>query len=245
MSSSAPSTPLLRLCKLTKKFGAITAVQSVDLEVFPGDFLTIFGPNGAGKTTLLMMIASLTRPTSGEIQFFVTGSGSNGAKKQARTRQWIGYVSHQSLLYNEMSARENLEFYARLYELTSAEANIDGSLEQMGLWEARDQLVRGFSRGMKQRLTLARALLHKPQLLLLDEPYTGLDQHASRVLTDLLRSLQGEGRTILLITHNLAEGLELCSRAIIQHRGRFVFEADRKDIDREGFQNLYFDLVGA
>lgn len=233
MSSS--SVPLLRLSALTKKFGNVTAVREVNLEVFAGDFVAIFGPNGAGKTTLLKLLASLTRPTSGQVIFEATPD------HQGRER--IGYVSHQSLLYNEMTAEENLDFYARLYSLAERERRVAEMLEKMGLRDVRRRLVRGYSRGMKQRLTLARALLHRPQLLLLDEPYTGLDQHASAVLTELLEQLKEEGRTILLITHNLAEGLALCNRVIIQHRGRFVLQARREEVDTADFHHLYLRAV--
>lgn len=233
MSSSSVS--LLRLSALTKKFGNVTAVREVDLEVFAGDFVAIFGPNGAGKTTLLKLLASLTRPTSGQVSFEAT------LDHQGRER--IGYVSHQSLLYNEMTAEENLDFYARLYSLAERERRVAEMLEKMGLRDVRRRLVRGYSRGMKQRLTLARALLHRPQLLLLDEPYTGLDQHASAVLTELLEQLKEEGRTILLITHNLAEGLALCNRVIIQHRGRFVLQARREEVDTADFHHLYLRAV--
>ena len=229
------SVPLLRLSKLTKKFGAIRAVWNVDLEVSRGDFLAIFGPNGAGKTTLLRVIASLTQPTHGEIAF-----GFEGGR---RRRDRVGYVSHLSLLYNELTGFENLLFYARLYEIKDARKRADAMLTRMGLEEARNQRTREYSRGMKQRLTLARALLHEPQLLLLDEPYTGLDQHGSRIFTEVLKGLKQEGRTILLVTHNLGEGLELCNRVMIQKRGEVVFQAPRQHVDQSGFERLYFQAV--
>ncbi|MFQ5930272.1 MAG: heme ABC exporter ATP-binding protein CcmA, partial [Acidobacteriota bacterium] len=230
----AQSHPLLRLSQITKTFGTIKAVWNLDLEVYPGDFLAIFGPNGAGKTTLLRIVASLTQPTSGTIEFSLKNSGQD--------RQQVGYVSHQSLLYNELTGFENLLFYARLYGIGNAQDRADEMLAKMGLEQARDQLVREYSRGMKQRLTLARSLLHEPQLLLLDEPYTGLDQHGSRLLTEALAALKREGRTILLVTHNIDEGLELCTRAIIQH-SELVFQAPRERLDKSEFKRLYFQAV--
>lgn len=232
---SEPSIPLLRLSKITKRFGGIRAVSSVDLEVSAGDSLAIFGPNGAGKTTLLRVIASLTQPTSGEMEFAFE------ANNQSRSR--VGYVSHLSLLYNELTGLENLLFYAHLYEIQNARDRSAEMLAEMGLEKAGDRRTGEYSRGMKQRLTLARALLHEPQLLLLDEPYTGLDQHGSRLFTEVLRGLKQKGRTILLVTHNLGEGLELCDRVIIQNRGELVFEARREDLDRAGFEKLYFKAV--
>ena len=227
------AVPLLRLSKLTKKFGAIRAVWNVDLEISRGDCLAIFGPNGAGKTTLLRVIASLTQPTNGEISF----------KGHNRRRDGVGYVSHLSLLYNELTGIENLFFYARLFQIKDAQLRAAEMLSKMRLKEARNQPAREYSRGMKQRLTLARALLHEPQLLLLDEPYTGLDQHGCRLFTEVLRGLKQEGRTILLVTHNLGEGLELCNRVMIQNRGEVVFQAPREHVDPSGFERLYFQAV--
>ncbi len=227
--------PLLCLSGITKRFGVVRAVRNVDLKIFPGDFLSIFGPNGAGKTTLLRIIASLTHPTVGRIEF------SEENEDQERVR--VGYVSHQSLLYNELTGFENLLFYGNLYDLDKPRRRAREMLIEMGLEEAGQRLVREYSRGMKQRLTLARALLHDPSLLLLDEPYTGLDQHGSRLLTSILRTVKEEGSTVLLITHNLREGLELCSRAVIQHRGRLVLEASPDELEMPHFENLYLQTV--
>ncbi len=235
MSSPDSLSPLLRLRKLTKKFGVVTAVRNADLEIYPGDFVVIFGPNGAGKTTLLRMIASLTRPSSGEVTFF--------SSRSDRVREQVGYLSHESLLYNELTGLENLVFYARLYHVMDPESHCRDMLEKMGLAEASHRLVRNYSRGMKQRLTLARVLLHEPKLLLLDEPYTGLDPQGNRLLTDMLSRLKKQGRTVLLTTHNLAQGLTLCSRIIIQHRGGFVFQTASRDVKTTDFERLYFRMV--
>jgi heme exporter protein A len=211
----------------------VAALWNVSLEVARGDFIAVFGPNGAGKSTLLRTIASLTQPDTGSVDF----AGSEGGREE------VGYVSHQSLLYNEMTGLENLEFYCRLYGLADPVERSNRMIEKMGLVDAVDQMVRGYSRGMKQRLTLARALLHEPRLLLLDEPYTGLDQHGSRLLTQVLRQLREDGRTVILITHNLAEGLELSTRIVIQNRGEIVYEARREEIKRDDLEKLYFGLV--
>ena len=236
MTSSHPaSKPLLVLEKLTKKFGTLSALSNIDLEISAGEFVAIFGPNGAGKTTLLRVLASLTSPTNGKVSFFPDGSDPS--------RHRVGYVSHQSLLYNEMTGRENLAFYGRLYGLSQIGHKATESLTMMGLSESGDNLVRGYSRGMKQRLTLARALLHDPYLLLLDEPYVGLDRQGCRLLTDVLRRLKDQARTVLLITHNLSEGLELCDRVLIQHRGSIVFDASSQDVDRERIESIYFQAV--
>ena len=228
------SDPLLRLSGLSKHFGAVCAVSQVDLQISPGEFVAIFGPNGAGKTTLLQMVAGLTQPTSGEMTF----------REQDSDRQRsIGYVSHQSLLYNEMTGRENLMFFAQLHALSSPKSRTDQILAQMGLERAAEQLFREYSRGMKQRLALARALLHDPELLLLDEPYAGLDQQGSRLLSKLLLDFKKEDRTILLITHNLDEGLVLCDRAMIQYHGEIVFQAYRDQVQPDDFVRLYFQVT--
>ncbi|MGH9340165.1 MAG: ABC transporter ATP-binding protein [Acidobacteriota bacterium] len=227
------SLPLLLLSHLTKKFGALTAVWDVNIEIHRGDFLAIFGPNGAGKTTLLRMIAALISPTRGQISF------ADGAVSRSR----VGYVSHQSLVYNEMTGRENLQFYATLYGLPEPWGQADRMLERMGLTHAAGRLVREYSRGMKQRLTLGRALIHDPHLLLLDEPYTGLDQQGSRLLTENLRGLRDEGRTVLMITHSLFEGLNLSTRVAIQNRGEIVYEARRGEIDGAEFERVYFEMT--
>ena len=153
-------------------------------------------------------------------------------------------MSHQSLLYNELTGYENLLFYARLYDLVTPANRSWDMLERIELEKARDQRVRGYSRGMKQRLALGRALLHEPQLVLLDEPYAGLDQHGSRLLSEILRSLKEENRTILLITHNFDEGLRLCNRIIIQHEGRVVYRASGDELDPGRLQTAYFQAVG-
>jgi heme exporter protein A len=266
MSEQSTRHPLIIASGLTKKFGAVTAVRNVDLTIYGGDCLAVFGPNGAGKTTLLRLIGGLLQPTAGRLcyaegvadcsdptcnqthglagqQVHDSQSASSQTSEPIQRRRQVGYVSHQTLLYNDLTGRENLEFYARLYGLSAPRERAGAQLAKLGLRDAADSLVRGYSRGMKQRLTLARALLHEPRLLLLDEPYTGLDQHGGRLLSQLLQSVREEGRTVLLITHNLAEGLSLCNRALIQHRGRVVFEADRRTLDPGGFEQTYFQLV--
>jgi heme exporter protein A len=228
---SAP--PLASLSGVTKRFGSVTAVWKVDLTIQPGDFWAIFGPNGAGKTTLLRMLARLTAPTEGQIDF----PGESGSRPS------IGYVSHQSLLYGELTGFENLVFFARLYGLPKPEERADELLERMGLTRARDRAARGYSSGMRQRLSLGRALLHRPRLLLFDEPYAGLDQHGSRLLTGVLEGVRAEGCTVLMITHNLGEGLALADHVAIMSRGQIVFRGRRDEFDSRGFEGLYFSLV--
>lgn len=197
--------------------------------------MTLFGPNGAGKTTLLQLIAQLSKPTAGTLIF--------PDRDTLQLRRLIGYVSHQSLVYGQLSGFENLLFYAKLYGLSDPGGRATSMLAKMDLSRASSQLVATYSSGMKQRLTLGRALIHEPQLLLLDEPYAGLDQHGSRLLTDVLRQLREQGRTVILITHNLAEGLTLADRVLIMRRGELMYEAARDQIDDDQFENLYFQIV--
>lgn len=225
---------LLRISGVTKRYGSVTALWNVDLDVCSGDFVTIFGPNGAGKTTLLRVVAELTKPTHGEIIFQVSG---------VRQREAVGFLSHQSLLYGDLTGYENLVFFSKLYGLSNPEERASLLIERMGLGMAQHQVTRGYSSGMKQRLKIARALLHEPQLVLLDEPYAGLDQHGCRLLTGLLKQLREEGRTVLLITHNLVEGLDVCTRVLVMNRGQIVHSARREEIETRGFDKLYFRLV--
>ncbi|MDE2927053.1 MAG: ABC transporter ATP-binding protein [Acidobacteriota bacterium] len=225
----------LRISNLTKRFGAFRAVSDLTLEIEKGQFAALFGPNGAGKTTLLKLVAGLLKPTSGTISLRFNGSGAG--------RRNVGYVSHQSLLYQEMSGMENLLFYSRLYGVARPRERSRRVLERMGLAGAGEQLVREYSRGMKQRLTLGRALLHEPTLLLLDEPYVGLDQQGNRLLTSILRSLRDGTHTVLLVTHNLAEGLELCDRVLIQHRGSLVYDRSSDGLGRREVEAAYLGAV--
>jgi len=225
----------LRISNLTKRFGAFRAVSDLTLEIEKGQFAALFGPNGAGKTTLLKLVAGLLKPTSGTISLRFNGSGAG--------RRNVGYVSHQSLLYQEMSGMENLLFYSRLYGVARPRERSRRVLERMGLAGAGEQLVREYSRGMKQRLTLGRALLHEPTLLLLDEPYVGLDQQGNRLLTSILRSLRDGTHTVLLVTHNLAEGLELCDRVLIQHRGSLVYDRSSDGLGRREVEAAYLGTV--
>jgi heme exporter protein A len=220
---------------LVKSFGSKVALEGVDLDVAEGEFLTLVGPNGAGKTTLIRILATLTRPTGGSVRV----AGYDLAGQGAEIRRRIGLASHQTLLYGDLSAEENLRFYGRMYEVPDLEERITTLLQRVDLDRRRHDLVRTFSRGMQQRLSLARALLHDPAILLLDEPYTGLDQQAVEVLREVLVALVGRSRTVLMTTHNLERGLELCDRAAILVNGRIVHQADKCDLDIASFREAY------
>ncbi len=226
---------------LVRTFGGLRAVDGVSFRLAPGELLTVLGPNGAGKTTLLRMLAGTLRPTAGNVR--VSGEPADIAEREWRSR--VGVVSHQSLLYGQLSAEENLRFYGRLFGLKDLRDRIHERLASVGLSDRATTPVRDLSRGLKQRVALARALLHDPEVVLLDEPYAGLDAHAAAVLRDQLASLKNGSRTVVLVTHNLGQGLEIADRIAIQFRGRFVAVEDRGGWDTEGFETFYRATVEA
>jgi len=236
---AAAVAPVIEARGVEKWYGPHPAVRGVDFRVPAGEFLTLFGPNGAGKTTLLRLLAGALRPTRGEIH--LAGERIDHAEDGWRRR--IGVLSHQTYLYGRLSAAENLRFYGRLYGLDALGERVDRGLREVGLLERRDSLVQGFSRGMQQRLALARTLLHEPELVLLDEPYTGLDPHASAMLRGVLERLKDGRRTVVLVTHNLSQGLELADRVVVQVGGRWISDEPRSAIDPGVFERLYTERV--
>jgi len=228
---------MLEISNLTKSFGPRAALAGVNLMVGDGEFVILVGPNGAGKTTLLRIVAMLARPTSGTVRI----AGLDPLKAGSTVRRQIGYLSHRTLLYDDLSAQQNLLFYARMYGLVDSDARIAELLERVDLADRRDDLVRGYSRGMQQRLAVARAMLHRPRVLLLDEPYTGLDPLAADGLTELLSGLSEEGCTLLLTTHHIGTLAAVNRRAVILSRGQVIYDDVVADV--AGFQALYRDLV--
>ena len=226
---------------LVRRFGQVLAVESVDLAVGPGEFLTIFGPNGAGKTTLMRLLCGLLKPSAGEIRLL----GLSPTRDSATVKRRIGLIGHASFLYGALTARENLAFYASLYGLPDPSRRIDALLQELGLSDRADDPVRIYSRGMQQRLTIARALLHDPEVVFLDEPFTGLDQQASRRLRSLLSAIRGRGRTAVMVTHNLEEGLELSTRVAIMSRGRIVEDRGASGLTRPFLEALYASTADA
>lgn len=230
---------MIRLNNVVKQYGLNPVLRGVDLHVQQGEFVTLVGANGAGKSTLLSIIATLLRPTSGEVRV----GGWLLPDQSDKVRRYIGLVSHHSLLYRDLTAAENLTFFARLYRLDNVETRVMEALRTVGLFSRQRDPVGSFSRGMVQRLTIARATLHEPDVLLLDEPYTGLDQEASRLLDELLRAESARGRTILMITHDLGHGLGLADRLAILHRGRIAREVSRNEISPAAIYDLYAEVT--
>lgn len=230
---------MIKIDGLVKYYGQLPVLRGVNLHVRAGDFVTLVGANGAGKTTLLRIVATLLRPTEGNVSI---GGWSLPAYAD-RVRQHIGLVSHHALLYGDLTAAENLAFYARLYRLDNQDERIGRALRTVGLAARQRDPVRTFSRGMTQRLTIARATLHEPDVLLFDEPYTGLDQEASRLLDELLQREATRGRTILMITHDLAHGLNLGDRIAILSRGKIAAEVEREEMRPGEFLDFYAEVT--
>jgi heme exporter protein A len=231
---------MIEIRGLIKAFGSRAVLKGVDLDVAPGEFLTLVGPNGAGKTTLMNVVSTLGKPTGGRVRV----AGYDLADGAPEARRQIGLVSHKTLLYDDLSAEENLRFYARMYDVPDAGARMEAMLRQVGLWGRQYDPVRTYSRGMQQRLAIARALLHDPPVLLLDEPDTGLDQHAAAMLGDLLRQAGVlRRRTVLMTTHNLERGLELGDRVAILAGGRIAFQAAKSELDAARFRDVYHQYV--
>lgn len=230
---------MIQIEGLVKRYSNNVVLRGMDLHVQPGEFVTLVGPNGAGKTTLMRIVATLLKPTSGGVKV----GGWPIPDHADKVRHHIGFVTHQSLLYNDLTAAENLSFFTRLYNLDDKEARINKALKSVGLAARQRDPVRSFSRGMTQRLTLARATLHEPDILLLDEPYTGLDQEASMLLDGLLTQESERGRTIFMITHDLTRGLNLCDRIAILSRGKIAQVVDRESLTTSGFIDLYSEVT--
>lgn len=240
-AGTASGEPVLEARGLIRDFGAVRAVDGVSFRLLPGQLLVLFGPNGAGKTTLLRMLGGSLRPTAGSVR--VGGRPFRGGDPESHRR--IGVLSHRTFLYRHLTAAENLRFYGRLFDLPDLARRVPERLARVGLAERAGSRVHELSRGMRQRLALARTLLHDPEVVLLDEPYTGLDPHAASLLREVLTSLRDGRRAVVLVTHNLGQGLELADRVAIQVRGRLALERTRDDVDADTFEHCYHQTVEA
>ena len=225
--------------KLTKVFGDRKALDKVSIEVPEGAFLSIFGPNGAGKTTLVRTLATLSRATSGTALV----AGFDAKEEPDKVREHIGLISHNPMLYPDLTALENLMFTAQLYGVVNAEERVRELLRAVELDHRRFDVVRTFSRGMTQRLSIARALMNDPDVVFLDEPYAGLDPHAVEIFDGLIEQLR-DGRTFIMVSHDLQKGFDVCTHALVLARGRVVSYAPKEDIDFEQFRQLYRETVG-
>ncbi len=232
---SASQSPVIEIRGLTKSFGNHLALGGIDLKVRQGESVAIFGPNGAGKTTLLKVLATIMNPSSGTV--LVDGLNLKDNAEDIRRR--IGVVAHQTFLYSNLTAHENLEFYSRLYDVPRRKERIQEVIALVGMTARRYDRVGTLSRGMQQRLSIARSLLHRPSIILLDEPETGLDQQATSMLWQALRSEEEAKRTIIHATHNLERGLEMSDRLLILDRGRIVYEGASQAVDLANLKQAY------
>jgi heme exporter protein A len=230
---------MITVKKLVKRFGLKAVLRGLDFEVQPGEFVALLGPNGAGKTTFLRILASLSRPSLGEVNV----AGYRLPNEAAAVRARLGVVSHLPLLYGDLTAEENLRFYGRMYNISSIEARISEVLEMVGLEHRRRDLVRTYSRGMQQRLAIGRAVLHDPEVMLFDEPYTGLDQDASSMLDEVLKTVAATGRTVVMTSHDLARAEDLATRFDILSRGVIAASTTRKQLRRSNLLSFYKEAL--
>jgi heme exporter protein A len=226
---------VIEVKSLVKTFGLKPVLRGLNLHLDRGEFVALLGPNGAGKTTLLRILASLARPSLGEVRL----DGHHLPSEAAAVRRILGVVSHQPLLYGDLTAEENLRFYARLYGVADSKRRIDEILDTVGLDRRRRDRVREYSRGMQQRLAIGRAVLHDPQILLFDEPHTGLDQEASSMLDGVLRHVAGRGRTVLMTSHDLLRAADLASRIDILSGGVIARSLRRGQPEWDDLPALY------
>lgn len=235
------SVPAVQVTSLAKHFGRRVAVADVDVTLDAGASLALFGPNGAGKTTLLRLVAGLLRPTNGTVR--VQGVD---IRRDAGARARVGLMSHHSMLYAPLSALENVEFTARLYGVPHPREAARAALDAIGVLDRAGAPVRTLSRGLQQRVSIARGTVHDPSVVLLDEPYSGLDEAGAVALTSLLQALRVRGATLIVVTHNVQEGLALATHAAIMTDGRFARLEQRstgRGFDAQRYAAEYRELV--
>lgn len=225
---------------VTRVFGIKLVLKSIDLLVREGESLTILGPNGAGKTTLIKVLATLLKPSAGSIRI----AGLDIRDSSVQIRRSIGLVGHQTYLYDELTAYENLKFYGKMYEVRNLEERIHDMISKVGLETHLHDRVRNLSRGMQQRLSIARAMIHNPSIILLDEPETGLDQYANKMLVEVLDALDSIKRTVVMTTHNLERGLEMSNRVIILTEGKIIYEGSKQSLNLASLQEAYQHYTG-
>lgn len=210
---------------IEKKFGYAFAVRNLSLQVARGEFVALFGRNGAGKTTFLKIAATLMRPTGGRLLIL----GFDTRKDPEQARRQIGFLSHNTFIYRDLSVLDNLRFFCRLYGVDDSTDRIVALLDRVGLRGRSSEPVRSFSRGMQQRVGIARVLIHEPSLILLDEPYTGLDAQAAQTLNEILDEAVHSGKTVILTTHDIEQGLRAATRAVIIDKGTIVQSGNARD----------------
>jgi len=222
---------------IEKSFGSLQVLNGINLNINRGDRYILFGSNGAGKTTLVKILSTILPADSGELILF----GKKIKRGSKETKAGIGFMSHEPFLYNELSAWENLDFYSNLYSVEDKKERIGSLLREVGLYHRLHDRVGSFSRGMKQRLSLARAILHSPDIIFLDEPYAGLDIRAQDILNDLIVRLNQEGKTFFFITHDIGKGFDIANRSGILSKGRIVYEVE--GAKKKTFSEKYREIL--
>lgn len=226
---------MIEVRKLVKRFGLKTILRGLDFQVAQGEFVALLGPNGAGKTTFLRILSTLSRPSLGEIRV----AGFNLPNQAALVRQKLGVVSHMPLLYGDLTAEENMRFFGNMYNISNLNPRIGEVLDLVGLTSRRKDLVRTFSRGMQQRLAIGRAVLHDPEVMLFDEPHTGLDQDACDMLDKVLRDVAARGRTVVMTSHDLARVEELATRFDVLSKGVISATIQKSELHAENILSFY------
>jgi heme exporter protein A len=232
--------PYIEVRGLVKKFGYKTALRNVDIFLAEGGSLALFGPNGAGKSTLIQVMCSLLQPTSGSVRI----AGYDARRDREALHQIVGLIGHQTFLYPHLTAYENLKFYGAMYRVARLHVRISEVLDLVGLGEYRNDTVQNFSRGMQQRLSIGRAIIHDPMIMFLDEPFTGLDQQGREDFIKLILHFRDQGKTVIMASHHLQLGLELCDLAAILKSGRIVYMQDVARISKNDFKQIYSQQVG-
>ena len=241
MAATNESSALIQVRGLVKTYGLLPVLRGLNLDIQRGESVALLGANGSGKSTFMRLVSALSKPTSGQI----TVGGWELPREAAAVRAQIGTVAHKPLLYENLTAMENLRFFARLYNVSNAEARCTEMLERVGLARRSNDLVRTFSRGMLQRLAIARALLHEPEVLLFDEPHTGLDQEAAAMLDAVVVEQRASGRTVLMATHELERAARLSSRIVILARGAVSADVPTGGMTGAELAALYAAKAGA
>jgi heme exporter protein A len=232
---------MIKVRKLVKRFGLKPVLRGLDFTVEEGEFVALLGPNGAGKTTFLRILASLSKPSLGEVLI----AGYRLPQQAAYVRRTLGVVSHQPLLYGDLTAEENLRFYGRMYDLLNLQERVEEGLTTVGLLARKRDLVRQFSRGMQQRLAIARAILHDPEVLLFDEPHTGLDQEAAAMLDGVLEEIAAKGRTVVMTSHDIARAGDLATRVDILSKGVIAASLSGSQLDPLQLPEIYRSVTHA
>ena len=240
-ADAPPSGPAIEVKGLSKAFGRTPVLRDLDLGVRWGEVLTVLGPNGSGKTTLVKVLATLTRPDAGEVRV----AGADVARAGQGVRRILGVVTHDTLLYDNLTAHENLRFYGRMFGLDAVEERITAVAERMCVSSRLHQRVSSLSHGMKKRISIARALLHDPMILLMDEPESGLDQEALALLEEVVGDAAARSRTVLMTTHNLERGLALGHRIAILSGGRIAYQESLASVDASALRDIYFRYTAA